>query len=406
LFAEDHIRAKWEALSPLLNERQRRVWAGAEAREIGHGGVAAVCRATGLAPNTVKSGLLALQQPEALGLEPTRSRREGGGRKSTADAQPGLVEALEAMVEPVTRGDPMSPLRWTCKSTQRLAKALGDQGFSVSANTVGSILRDQGYSLQGLQKTREGGSHPDRDAQFRHIGKRVSKLQNAEQPVISVDCKKKELVGDFKNGGREYQPQGEPETVRVHDFIDKKLGKAIPYGVYDVTRNEGWVTVGVDHETAEFAVNTIREWWNRMGRHRYSNATELLIVADGGGSNGSRNRAWKIELQDLADRTGLKIHVSHLPPGTSKWNKIEHRMFSYITQNWRGRPLLTHEVVVSLIGATTTTTGLKIRAALDHRPYATGTKVSDADLREIQILPQKFHGEWNYTISPLDRAAR
>jgi hypothetical protein len=315
---------------------------------------------------------------------------------------PDLRTAVEKLVAPATRGDPMSPLLWTSKSTKQLAAALGKQGFEVTDRTVARLLHEAGYSLQALRKTREGTEdHPDRDAQFRFIQRRIREQQRGGEPVISIDCKKKELVGDFKNGGREWQLKGDPEAVRVHDFVDPALGKAIPYGVYDVLRNEGWVSVGIDHETAEFAASTVLRWWRQMGRRVYANATALQIIADGGGSNGSRSRLWKLELQRLASETGLVVRVCHLPPGTSKWNKIEHRMFCHITQNWRGRPLLSHQVVVKLIAATRTTRGLKIRAALDTKNYPTGIEVSDEELASVNLTPDRFHGDWSYTVSPV-----
>jgi transposase len=331
---------------------------------------------------------------------PTRLRGVGGGRKRKTTSDPTLLSALEALVDPATRGDPQSPLRWTCKSTYTLARELTNQGHPVSARTVGRLLRAAGYSLQGNRKTKEGGTHPDRNAQFEHINATAKKFQRRGQPVISVDTKKKELVGDFKNGGREWQPKGKPEEVRVHDFLDKKLGKAIPYGVYDLAANQGWVSVGIDHDTAQFATAAVGRWWKKMGRQRYPKATELLIMADGGGSNGSRCRLWKVALQNLADKLKMSIRVCHFPPGTSKWNKIEHRMFCHITQNWRGRPLISHEVIVNLIANTATQQGLKIRAELDERSYPTGTRVTDADLQQIKLQPDKFHGDWNYTITP------
>lgn len=327
-------------------------------------------------------------------------RTPGGGRKPVQETQPDLIDAL---VAPETRGDPISPLRWTSKSTRRLSEALAEPGFQASTVLVTKLLRNMGYSLQGNSKTREGKNHPDRDAQFRYLARHAAKFQAAGQPVISVDTKKKELVGDFKNGGREYQREGEPEEVRVHDFKDPVLGKAIPYGVYDLARNEGWVNVGTDHDTSTFAVESIRRWWLYMGKERYPNATELMISADGGGSNGSRARLWKLELAKFAEETGLKITVCHLPPGTSKWNKIEHRLFSYISMNWRGRPLVTHEVVVECIAATTTSTGLKVEAILDTGEYPTGTVVLDEELAAIKIRRHKFHGEWNYTLSGIRR---
>ncbi len=395
------IREKYEALAPVLNEGAVRVWAALEARALGRGGIACVARATGLARNTLVSGLRDLEDPEQLArLAAGQVRRSGGGRKPLTVAQPELTAALERLVAPATRGDPMSPLRWSSKSTVKLAAELCAEGFSISADTVGTLLKSQNYSLQSTRKVLEGGDHPDRDAQFQHIASEVSRMQEAEQPVISVDCKKKELVGEFKNAGREWQPTGHPEAVNVYDFIDDALFKAIPYGVYDVTRNEGWVSVGIDHDTAEFAVSTIRQWWRRMGKTRYANATELYVTADGGGSNGSRNRLWKRELQRLADDTKLTIHVSHLPPGTSKWNKIEHRLFSQITTNWRGRPLVTLEAVVSLIANTSTRTGLKVRAAADLKRYRTGLKIPDAEMKTLSLVKDDFHGDWNYSFIP------
>ena len=394
------IESRFRSLSPLMDERMRRQWAAAESRTYGWGGVRAVSRATGLAPNTIKRGLAELQAREANPAVPVtpRVRRPGGGRRRATDADPKLAAALERLVDPATRGDPQSPLRWTCKSTTQLAQELTRQGHPVSPRTVGRLLRTAGYSLQSNRKTKEGASHPDRNAQFEHINQTVKSFQRRGQPVISVDTKKKELIGDFKNGGREWRPQGEPDEVRVHDFIDKTLGKAIPYGVYDVTQNQGWVSVGIDHDTARFAAQAIRRWWQKMGSKRHRGAKELLIVADGGGSNGSRCRLWKVALQELADQLGLTIHVCHFPPGTSKWNKIEHRMFCHITQNWRGRPLISHEVIVQLIANTTTSQGLKIQAELDHRKYPTGTKVTSQDLAAVRLKPHKFHGEWNYSI--------
>ena len=400
------IRVKFEALAPVLNEAASRVWAALEARALGHGGIACVARATGLARGTIVAGLRDLDDPEQLArLAAGQVRRPGGGRKPVTVNQPELVAALERLVSPATRGDPMSPLRWTSKSTEKLAAALHAAGFRVSADTVGTLLKAQGYSLQAPRKTLEGGDHPDRDAQFQHIAAQVTRMQAADQPVISVDCKKKELVGEFKNGGREWQPAGHPEAVNVYDFVDDALFKVNPYGVYDVTRNEGWVSVGIDHDTAEFAVATIRQWWRRMGKARYPQATALYVTADGGGSNGSRNRMWKRELQRLADDTGLTIHVSHLPPGTSKWNKIEHRLFSQITANWRGKPLSTLEVVVGLIANTSTQTGLKVRAATDQKPYRTGIKVSDAEMKQLSLVRDDFHGDWNYSVTPRPKQA-
>jgi hypothetical protein len=345
---EQSIKGKYEALKGELDERARRIWAAAEAVSLGHGGIAAVARATGLAESTIRVGKTELAQPSQGAAPMRRIRRQGGGRKPLSRQDQGLLAALDALVEPMARGAPMSPLRWTCKSTRRLAKELCQQGHQVSHAKVAQLLKKLNYSLQGTRKTREGSAHPDRNGQFGYINARVRDFQQRGQPVISIDTKRKELVGDFANGGREYQPQGCPEEVRVHDFIDKHLGKAIPYGVYDMTQNCGWVSVGLDHDTAEFAVATVRQWWQRMGRKMYSEARQLLINADGGGSNGSRSRLWKVELQRFSDATGLEVSVSHFPPGTSKWNKIEHCLFCHISANWRGRPLVSHEVIVNL----------------------------------------------------------
>ena len=394
------IREKYEALRGDLDERARRLWAAAEANALGHGGLKAVAKATGMSQSTIVSGQKELRKPPHEGAV-RRVRRPGGGRKPITETSPGIVAALDLLVEPTTRGDPMCPLRWTCKSTRKLAEELTEKGHPVSHTKVGELLEEMGYSLQGNDKTTEGSSHPDRNAQFEHIHERVQAFQKRDQPVISVDTKKKELVGDFANKGREYHPKGEPERVRVHDFIDKTLGKAIPYGVYDLAANVGWVSVGTDHDTAEFAVESIRRWWRNMGCRTYPGATSLLITADGGGSNASRSRLWKVELQSLANETGMAISVCHLPPGTSKWNKIEHRMFSHISQNWRGRPLVSHEAVVNLIANTRTTTGLRIRAKLDRGNYETDRTVTDAELRAVNFEPDEFHADWNYTIAPV-----
>ena len=395
------IEARYVALSPVMDERMRRRWAAAEAQSYGWGGVTAVSRAIGMSPNTISRGMAELaMRAECPMPEESRVRRKGGGRKAASVADPGLPEALEHLVDPVTRGDPQSSLRWTCKSTAQLARELTSQGHPVSPRTVGRLLKVAGYSLQSNRKTKEGSSHPDRDTQFEYISTAVHALQERGQPVISVDTKKKELVGEFKNGGREWCPKGEPDEVLVHDFLDKELGKAIPYGVYDVTGNQGWVSVGIDHDTARFAAEAIGRWWQKMGMQRYPHATELLITADGGGSNGSRSRLWKVALQELADRLGLPIHVCHFPPGTSKWNKIEHRMFCHITQNWRGRPLVSHEVIVNLIANATTQAGLTIQAELDTRLYPTGIKVTDQEFAAINIHRADFHGDWNYSIRP------
>jgi Rhodopirellula transposase DDE domain len=401
------IRAKFETLRPYLDERRRRLWAAAEALALGRGGITVVASATGLQRATIRVGVRELQgspptssESGPMADQAQRVRAPGGGRKPLATEDPTLVRDLEALVEPVTRGDPMSPLRWTCKSTRQLAAELVRRGHQVSHTTVAELLHALNYSLQATRKTKEGADHPDRDAQFSYINEQTRAFQQRGQPAISVDCKKKELVGDFANRGREWQPAGYPEQVRVHDFLDKQLGKAIPYGVYDVAANQGWVSVGIDHETAAFAVASIRHWWEQMGRPRYPSATELLITADSGGSNGSHNRLWKAELQRFADETGLRISVCHLPPGTSKWNVIEHRLFCHITQNWRGRPLVSLEVIVNLIGHTTTRAGLQVQAGLDTTAYPTGIKVADAELAAVQLEPAAFHGDWNYAIAP------
>lgn len=400
----DQVRMKFELLSPVMDERVTRLWAGAEALALGHGGVAAVTKATGILAKRIIAGKRELETlAEAPPEDPPRSQRvrqPGGGRKRLEELAPELVEALEALIDPVTRGDPQSALRWTTKSTRKLADELSEQGHSVSPSKVRLLLKDLGYSLQGNQKTREGTQHPDRNAQFEHINRKVKRFQSDGQPVISVDTKKKELIGDFKNGGREWHPKGEPVPVRVHDFIDKELGKAVPYGVYDLLRNEGWVNVGISHDTAEFSVESIRRWWKRMGRRAYGDATDLLITADSGGSNSARTRLWKIELQQFADEIGLRLHVCHYPPGTSKWNKIEHRMFCHITQNWRGRPLESVETVVKLIGSTTTAEGLRIRAGLDPNEYEKGIKVTDEELAAVNLRRSRVHGQWNYIIEP------
>lgn len=398
---EAEIRTKYESLAPTMNERGRRLWAGAEARALGRGGMALVSRATGLAYNTIARGVRELDDPEPM--DPQRVRRPGGGRKRATTLHPELPVALELLVEPLTRGDPESPLRWTCKSTRRLAEELREHRYSVSHTLVAGLLHDLGYSLQGNRKTKEGTRHPDRNAQFEHINAKVTDQLQRGAPAISVDTKKKELVGDFKNGGREWRPKGDPERVRVHDFPDPEMGKAIPYGVYDLARNVGWVSVGVGHDTAAFAVATIRRWWREMGRKSYPDAESVLIVADSGGSNGSRVRLWKWELQKFANQTGRTLSVSHLPPGTSKWNKIEHRLFSFISQNWRGKPLLTHATIVNLIANTRTTTGLKVRCVLDTKRYPKGVKPSPKQMASVNLVPDKFHGDWNYAIHPKRR---
>ena len=397
------IAAKFAILSPLLNERARRVWAAVEARAIGRGGISQVAAATRLSRATIRAGVQELAYPVlATGpqVTPERLRRPGGGRKSLGARDLHLVRALETLVDPVTRGDPMSLLRWTCKSAAKLAVELQAQGRAVSERTVNRLLHDLGYSLQSNRKTIEGRAHPDRDVQFQYINRRAKAFQRQGQPVVSVDTKKKELVGQFRNGGREWHPQGQPEEVNVHDFPSDALGQVIPDGVDDEATNTGWVSVGVDHDTAEFAVETVRRWWRYMGSKVYPQAKRLLITADGGGSNGSRCRLWKVELQRLADESGLRISVCHFPPGTSQWNTIEHRMFCHITENWRGRPLVSREVVVNLIGHTTTTTGLSIRSALDERRYPTGREVTDQQMESLAIKRDTFHGEWNYTLKP------
>jgi transposase len=391
-------RAKYKALAPTLTERARRIWAATEARAAGWGGIAGVTRATGISYSTIQRGLQELKTRRRLA--PGRIRRPGGGRKKTVDKDPTLLTDLEGLVEPTASGDPMSPLRWTSKSVRQLAASLQRMGHQVSRQLVAELLAAAGYSLQANRKTREGSSHPDRDAQFRYINQQVRRFQVATQPVISVDTKKKELVGDFKNAGRQWRPKGQPAPVRVHDFLIPARGKAIPYGVYDLTRNAGWVSVGVDHDTATFAVRTIGRWWRQMGRPRYRRARSLLITADAGGSNGPRLRRWKWELQRLANRTHLAITVCHLPPGTSKWNKIEHRLFSYISTNWRGQPLVSLAVIVNLIGGTRTATGLRVRCELDRGAYPKGQDVPDAQMATLNLDPHRFHGDWNYTIHP------
>ena len=386
-----------------MTERMRRQWAASEALALPRGGITVVAEATGLSRTTIWAGIRELRDGGAPGTgepDPRRSRRPGGGPHFAEADDPTLLRDLERLVDPVTRGDPMSPLRWTCKSTRRLAEELQARGHAVSHQTAAVLLRHLGYSLQANRKTREGSAHPDRDAQFGFINGQVRAFQKRGQPVISVDTKKKELVGDFKNNGAEWQPEGEPEEVRAKDFPDKRLGKAIPYGAYDLTCNSGWVGVGIDHDTAAFATETIRRWWEEMGRRSYPQAEELLITADGGGSNGTRSRLWKVCVQRLADEAGLRISVCHFPPGTSKWNKIEHRTFCHITRNWRGRPLTSRAVVVNLIGNTRTAAGLAIQAELDENQDPTGLKVTDEELAEVRIKKNPFHGEWNYTIEP------
>jgi hypothetical protein len=400
---EAAIRARYLAVSPLLDERARRLMAGSEALAVGRGGLAAVARATGLARTTVQRGMADVRAGETLARG--RIRRDGAGRPRAEERDPTLRSDLEALIEPTTRGDPESPLRWTTRSVRNLASELVRQGHRVSHETVAQLLREMGYSLQANRKTLEGTSHPDRDAQFRHIHDAVQLQLSLGEPVISVDTKKKELIGPFRNGGRELRPKGSPEEVLMHDFVidDEDHGRVSPYGVYDLAANEAWVSVGTDHDTATFAVESIRRWWTTMGRAVYPDATRLLVTADGGGSNGARVRLWKLELQRLADETGLEIAVCHFPPGTSKWNKIEHRLFSAITQNWRGKPLVSHETVVNLIAATTTRTGLKVRSGLDSNEYPKGVKVSDAEMETLYLQRDAYHGDWNYTLIPRGR---
>lgn len=392
------LRQKYALLQLELDERARRCWAATEALALGYGGISAVSQATGLARNTIAVGLRELRAPTRLAAD--RLRQPGAGRRPLTDTDPGLTAALDALVEPATRGDPQSPLRWTCKSTRRLADELTRQGHPVGPRTVARLLGEAGYSLQANCKTREGRQHPDRNAQFEFINNRVRRYQRRGWPVLSVDTKKKELLGDFKNGGREWQPAGCPEPVRVHDFLDKQMGKAIPYGIYDVLRNRGWVSVGIDHDTARFAVRALQRWWQTSGATAFGRAGGVLITADGGGSNSCRNRLWKVALQEWADESGWSIAVSHFPPGTSKWNRVEHRLFCHITNNWRGRPLANLETVVALIAQTTTRAGLVVEAEADTNRYPTGIKVTDEELHAVRLYRQAFHGEWNYTIKP------
>jgi hypothetical protein len=397
------IQKRFRSLSRFLDERMRRLVAAAESEAIGYGGVSAVARATGVSRRAITEGMKELRRrkvrPEARSPE-ARMRRKGGGRKRTIDKDRTLAEDLDRLVDPVTRGDPESPLRWTCKSVRRLAEELQREGHTVSYQTVAEVLHEMDYSLQANQKTLEGSQHADRDRQFEYINRKAQRYLKRGEPVISVDTKKKELVGDFKNAGREWQSQGEPEQVRVHDFEIPELGKVAPYGVYDLGRNVGWVSAGVDHDTAAFAVESIRRWWRWMGRPIYLKAKRLLITADSGGSNGARVRLWKWELQRLADETGLEVSVCHFPPGTSKWNKIEHRLFSFISQNWRGKPLISHEVIINLIAATTTKTGLVVKSKLDSNTSPSGVKISDQQMSQLQLRRDQFHGDWNYSILP------
>jgi Rhodopirellula transposase DDE domain len=404
----DSVARRYAVVRPHLSEFQRRLWLGAEAAELGSGGVAIVAEAIGVSADTVRRGRKEAEGGSAPGRG--RSRRAGGGRKRAEAHDEDLVATFESLIDPVTRGDPMSPLRWTSKSIRSLTAALRDKGHRVSDSVTRRLLKERGYSLQGNAKTIEGTQHADRDAQFAYLNEQASDHLGTGDPVISVDTKKKELVGCYKNGGREWRPAGDPEQVKVHDFADKTLGKANPYGVYDIGANTGWVSVGTDHDTAEFAVNTIATWWRQAGKPMYPNAARLMISADGGGSNGYRTRQWKTELARLAATTGLTITVCHLPPGTSKWNKIEHRLFSHISMNWRGRPLTSHEVIVETIAATTTSTGLTVQAELDHNLYPTGVKIPDKDMKDLEtnriLTRHDFHGEWNYTLHPQPRHAR
>ena len=395
---EKAIQCKYLELLDDLDERGRRRWAAVEARALGRGGIAKVARATGLSDRTIRTGLKELTDGDEIDAH--RQRRPGGGRKPFKQSQPGLQKALDRLIEPTARGSPTNPLRWTIKSTQRLALELGRQGYQVSPTTVRRMLSDLGYSLQSNRKTREGNQHPDRDGQFRHIADRVGAQKRHGEPAISVDTKKKEVLGNLKNPGQNYLPKGQPEEVKTHDFPDPKLGKAIPYGVYDIHTNEAGVSVGISHDTAEFAVAAIQRWWDQIGNIRYRNAKRIVVTADSGGSNSPRSRLWKLELQNFADETGLIVEIAHYPPGTSKWNKIEHRVFCHITRNWRGRPLKTLEIIVESIGATTTEKGLEIHAWIDGEKYEKGKKVTKEQLSQCQIKPLDFHGEWNYEIYP------
>jgi transposase len=394
---EQKVSEKLAIVLPHLNEKQRRLLIAAEAKTLGWGGISKVAKATGVSRVTIHKALTEIAGKKIIA---ERIRKPGGGRKDITEYHPNILKKLEALVDPVTRGDPRSPLRWTCKSTRHLSQELGRKGYSISNVTVADLLHRLDYSLQANAKTFEGASHPDRDAQFQYINSRVKGFLRRHQPVISVDTKKKELVGNFKNGGKEWQPKREPEKVEIHDFASPEFPKVIPYGVYDIGKNMGWINVGTDHDTASFAVASIRRWWFGMGREIYPSATDLLICADCGGSNGYRVRLWKIELQNLASETGLRITICHFPPGTSKWNKVEHRLFSHISMNWRGRPLVSHEVIVKLIGETTTSIGLEVKAQLDKRRYPVKVKVTDEEMKIVKIRPHKFHGEWNYSINP------
>ena len=391
------VPARYQVLFRHLDERQRRLVAAADAERLGRGGISTVARTSGLSRPTIHKGLQELHQKP---LSPGRIRKRGAGRKRVEELEPSILKELERLIDPATRGDPMSPLRWTSKSSRHLAAALTRGGHAVSHETAAQLLRTLGYSLQGTTKTLEGAQHPDRNAQFEYINRLTKRFLRGGWPVISVDTKKKELVGKYGRGGQEWQPKGEPEKVRVHDFIDPAIGKAIPYGVYDIGQDLGWVNVGTDHDTATFAAESIRRWWRSMGLPLYPRADRLLICADGGGSNGYRSRLWKVELQRLATEIGIAITACHFPPSTSKWNKIEHRLFSHITMNWRGRPLISHDVVVNLIGATKTASGLRVKARLDKRKYPTGVQVPDTAMEALHLRLHPFHGDWNYTIRP------
>lgn len=396
----EQIEMKYSHLSPFLTERSRRLWAASEAFALGYGGITAVHRATGMSENTIRKGLQELNREPQTALNPSRVRAPGGGRKRVEDQDPTILEALDRLVEPTSRGEPECPLRWTCKSINQLASALQSQGYKVSSMTVYTLLKEMGYSFQSNRKSEEGKQHPDRDRQFQHIAEQVTKFQHRNCPVISIDTKKKENIGNFKQVGQEWQLQGEPTVVKTHDFPDKERGKAIPYGIYDLSQNQGFVNVGIDHDTAEFAVESIRRWWEQLGKAQYQGSKQVMITADCGGSNGNRNRLWKLKLQEFANETGLTLQVCHFPPGTSKWNKIEHRLFCQITTNWRGQPLTSLQTVVNLIGNTTTQEGLEVQAQLDTNLYPTGTPVEDEQFNAIEIQRCRFHGEWNYRIKP------
>ncbi len=394
------IEIKYKHLNPFLNERTRRLWAATEASALGYGGILAIHRATGVSHNTIRAGLKELNRESSFLASPHRIRKSGSGRKRVEEREPSILEALDRLVEPSSRGEPECPLRWTCKSVNQLANALQGQGYAVCAMTVYTLLIAMGYSLQSNRKTQEGKQHPERDGQFQHIAQQVKSFQSQHRPVISIDTKKKENIGQFKNGGQEWHLKGEPTLVKTHDFPDQTQGKAIPYGVYDLTQNQGWVNVGIDHDTAEFAVESIRRWWQQLGQAQYRRGKHLLITADCGGSNGYRNRLWKLKLQEFADETGLTLHICHFPPGTSKWNKIEHRLFCHITTNWRSKPLTSLETVINLIGNTTTQAGLEVHAQIDDNLYPTGIQVTDEQFSAIAIQRCRFHGEWNYRIVP------